>query len=93
MRQAGRPRHTAGILSQRVAQKLVLLNPRTGAYYSLDDIGARLWELCDGSRTISDAIAAICAEYDADPATVETDVLSLLDELTREDLVEVHTGA
>jgi hypothetical protein len=71
----------------------VLLDPQTGAYYSLDDVGARLWELCDGSRTRSETIAAICAEYDADPATVETDILSLLDELAREHLVEEYPSA
>ena len=83
-----RPRHVAHVLSQRVSGRLVLLDARSGAYYSLDDVGARVWELCDGSRTVADAVATISGEYAADAATVETDVLTLLDDLVRERLIQ-----
>lgn len=90
MHHDNRPRRVGHIISQRISEKLVLLDPKTGAYYSLDGVGARVWELCDGSRTISETVASICAEYDADPKAIEADVLNLLDELSREQLVDQH---
>jgi hypothetical protein len=88
-----RPRRVSYVLSQRVSQKLILLNSHSGAYYDLDGVGARIWELCDGSRTVADAVAVICTEYEADATTVEADVLELLHDLSRECLIEEHQDA
>ena len=65
----------------------VLLDPASGLYYSLDDVGGRIWELCDGSRLTSEVVAAIQEEYNAPPETIEADVLALLGELVDEKLV------
>jgi hypothetical protein len=93
MRPHIRPRRVTHVLSQRVAEKLVLLDARSGAYYSLDDVGARVWELCDGTRSVADTISAICDEYAADVTTIEADVLDLLADLSRERLIEAPTEA
>jgi hypothetical protein len=86
-----RPRRRSQVIAQRVSDRLVLLDSETGAYYSLDGVGVRLWELCDGSNTVTEAVAAICAEYDADAATVADDVREVLNELVRERLIEEHS--
>ena len=88
MRAQNRPRRVTHVLSQRVSGRLVLLDAQTGAYFSLDEVGARVWDLCDGSRTVADAVAVICEEYAADATTIEADVLSLLGDLSRERLIQ-----
>ncbi len=58
-----------------------------GHYYALNEVGARVWDLCDGTRSVSDVIALLSAEFDAPAATIDQDVLDLLHELCDERLV------
>lgn len=82
-----RPRQADRILSQGASEGLVLLNVEDGTYYALNEVGSRVWELCDGTRTVADAIGVICDEFDAPRDQVEADVLELLDDLFAEKLV------
>ena len=52
-------------LTQQVSGTVVLLNPDNGEYYALDEVGSRVWELCDGVRSLADVVSVICGEYDA----------------------------
>ena len=84
---ASRPRRQESILMQQAAGSHILLNPRRGECYALDDIGALIWSLCDGAHSIADIVAAICAEYDAPAETVEADTMELLQDLALEKLL------
>jgi Coenzyme PQQ synthesis protein D (PqqD) len=75
------------VLAQRAAEAVVLLDLDAGTYFSLDEVGARVWELCDGTRRAADVVALIQEEYDAPPEVVAADVLALLGELTGERLL------
>jgi hypothetical protein len=79
--------HAEQILAQANVDSLILLNPQDGQYYTLDEVGARVWQLCDGRRAVADVIAAIHAEYDAPLAAIQTDIVELLDDLAREKLL------
>jgi hypothetical protein len=83
-----RPNRAEEVLVQRADENLILLDPRNGYYYTLDDVGARIWELADGSRAVSDIAAILAAEYDASREQIEADALALLDEFVEEKLVE-----
>jgi hypothetical protein len=85
------PRRKATVLTQGMTDKLVLLDPDQGTYYTLDPVGRRVWELLDGSRTIAEAVAVICQEYGAPPMTVEADIRDLLQELRRDSLLDENT--
>jgi hypothetical protein len=75
------------ILKQEAAGTVVLLDLEDGRYFALDKVGGRVWDLCDGSRTVSEIAAIIGAEYDAPAETIERDLAELLSDLTHEDLV------
>ena len=87
MRLESRPTKEAHVLARQAADTLVLLNPANGEYYTLDDVGARIWELCDGTRSISEIAVTLCKEYNASPEAVEADALELLTDLSSERLV------
>jgi hypothetical protein len=82
-----RPARAERILSQRSAETVVLLDPHNGQYYSLDEVGARVWDLCDGSRRVADVVSTLLYEYDAPLEALQIDVVELLDDLARESLV------
>lgn len=82
-----RPCRNEQILVKRGAKESILLNPRTGEYYTLEEVGGRVWELCDGTRMVSEIISTIGEEFDAPIETVAADVTDLLQDLTNEHLV------
>jgi len=76
-----------GILKQQAADSLVLFNREEGQYYALDEVGARAWELCDGTRPLAAVVAVLVEEYDAPPETIAADLLELMEDLAQEGLV------
>ena len=52
-----------------------------GNYYSLNEVGCRIWELCDGNHTVGQLVEALAAEYEAPAETIEKDIFELLEEL------------
>jgi len=74
------------VLVQEADADAVLLDVDTGSYFALNEVGGRVWSLCDG-RTVSDIIDAICAEFDAPLEMIRADVLELLGALADEKLV------
>ena len=51
------------------------------ALYCLNDVGARIWELIDGERTVSHIGETIAEEYDVDARTAEQDVVEFFVQL------------
>ncbi len=82
-----RPRRQERILQQETAGTVLLLNMDDGRYYTLDPLGGRVWDLCDGSRTVADIVAIISEEYDAPSRTIEQDLRELLTDMANENLV------
>ncbi len=84
-----RPRRRERVLTQTAAGTLVLLDLDGGQYYSLDEVSARVWELCDGEHGVEGIVEAISAEYDAPVETIYEDVLAFLEEMLDEKLLVV----
>lgn len=68
----------AEVLLQRVDDAVVLLNTRTGAYFQLNRVAGRIFELCDG-RTAADLTAQLVREFDAPAERVGADVATTLE--------------
>ncbi len=88
-----RPMHADQVIARKASGTVILLNLDSGHYYSLDEVGSRVWELCDGARTVPEIVSRICQEYDAATDRVEQDVSELLAELAKEKLVHIGEPA
>jgi hypothetical protein len=82
-----RPVRVERLLSHKGDEELVLLDPEDGSYYTLDEVGARIWELADGTRTAAQIAEALDAEFDAPLEEIQADLLELLAELAASGLV------
>jgi hypothetical protein len=82
-----KPRRRERVLATRVDDQVALFDVDVGSYYGLDQVGGRVWELCDGSRELSDLVAVIGDEYDAPLDVVASDLKELLDDLASENLI------
>jgi hypothetical protein len=81
-------RRSDRVIAQSTAGTTVLLSMDGGKYYSLDEVGSRVWELSDGTRSIGETVAVLGGEYEVPRETLERDVLELLTDLRNENLVE-----
>jgi hypothetical protein len=79
----------ADVASQTVADEAILINLKTGVYYSLNPVGAAFWAALDGRRTVAEHARAIAAEYGVDESVVQGDLLELAGDLLRERLVGI----
>jgi len=65
------------------------LNLKDGVYYGLDTVGARLWSLVQEPKTFAELRETLLAEYDVEPAQLESDLRALLNQLAESELVAV----
>lgn len=65
----------------------VVLNLSSGRYFGLNAVGTRVWQLIAQGAGVDSVIRTVTAEYEADAATIERDVLALLEDLEKRGLV------
>jgi hypothetical protein len=82
-----RPARSPRVLAQQADGATVLLSLDEGTYFRLNEVGALIWDLCDGDHTVGEIVDAISAEYDASLDQVGADVISLVEELSSERLL------
>jgi Coenzyme PQQ synthesis protein D (PqqD) len=75
------PQRKDQVLVQKTASDFLLFNMNDGNYYSLNEVGCRVWELCDGTRSIAQLVETLAAEYDAPKEALAQDVSELLEKL------------
>lgn len=56
----------------------------------LEDVSARIWELCDGSNTLKDIIDSITKEYDVDCETATKDCIEFLTECDQKNVIDIN---
>jgi hypothetical protein len=69
--------------------EMVVLDLKSGCYYGLDAVGARVWALIEQPASLSVIRDAIMAEYEVDAERCERDIQAFLDKMQAVGLVEV----
>ncbi|ESW82365.1 hydrogenase expression protein HypA [Mesorhizobium sp. LSJC285A00] len=69
---------------------LALLDMRSNIYYSLNSVGAYIWELIQEPRPISEIRSAVLDRYNVDPERCKADVDGLLKGLADAGLARLH---
>jgi hypothetical protein len=82
-----RPQRRSDVLAQTAGDTVILLTPDSGEYFTLNEVGGRIWELADGSRSVAEIAGVLVEEYTAPLEEIQADVLGVLGELATEGLV------
>jgi hypothetical protein len=53
----------------------VIVTPQESVMHSLNPVGTRIWELADGTLTVSEILDVIVEEFEVDREEAEQDVL------------------
>ena len=78
------------VLFQELEGACVLLNLDTERYYSLDDVGTRMWQVMAEHNDVATVVEQLLDEYDVHEATLRHDLANLIAELTEEGLITVQ---
>ena len=73
-----------------LAGEAVILNLRSGEYFSLNDVGTRIWNLIQEPKTVGAVLESVLAEYDVEPDRIERDLLALFENMATNGLIEIE---
>lgn len=82
-------RRRSDIASRIIEGEAIIVKIKTGENYSLNHVGALVWQMADGTHTLADIVTAIVDRYDITVDQAQADLSELVSELEREQLVEV----
>jgi hypothetical protein len=85
------PRRASSVTSRALDGEAVLVDAERKKLTVLNGVGARLWELADGQRTMGEMARAISGEYDVNLVKAEADVASFCQDLAGRGLLTLGT--
>lgn len=77
------------VVSCALGDGVALLDLSTSTYYSLNPVGAHVWEAIKSPATILAIRRSIVETFDVSPAVCQTDLMVLLGQLHSAKLVEI----
>ena len=69
------------VMSRLVGDETVLLDLASGAYFGLDGVGKRIWEVISDGNSLTQTVAAVTEEFDVDEAQALEDVIEFTNTL------------
>ncbi len=75
------------VVHETIDGETILIHLGTGTYYSLDGVGAEIWELAVEGVSDDELAARVATRYDAEPALVQQTVGTFVEELIQEGLL------
>ena len=79
-------------VSSRVGDEVAVLGLDRAAYYGLNPVGARIWELIQKPVRLEQVASIVTSEYEVDRETARRDLMELVERLLAEGLVELRHG-
>jgi hypothetical protein len=80
------------VINETIAGEAVMIDLNTGTYYSLDAVGAEIWDEISRGASLEQIVSQLEARYDAPADAIEGAVRRLADELERENLIVGANG-
>jgi len=76
------------IVSRKIANEVILVPIRNNvgdleSIYTLNEVAARIWELIDGNRKVSEIKRMITEEFDVTPEQADIDIFEFLKQMER----------
>jgi hypothetical protein len=72
---------------REVDKEAIFLSEDGETVHVLNELGAFLWKLVDGTRTLEDILDAVCSEYDIARDVAARDLLAFMEKLARTGIV------
>jgi hypothetical protein len=79
------------VISREVGEEFVLLDLRTGTYFGLDPVGARIWSHLQQGHPLDQVIVRLVDEFEVTPEQALADAVELLKDLSGKGLIAAKT--
>src|SRR5436853_4787556 len=84
--------NSPNVIYETIEGEVILIDLKTGTYYSLRDSGAAVWQAIEQGAGEDGIAAELRSRYDASEEEIRDAVRRLLDELEHEGLVRAEEG-
>ena len=81
------------VISQEVSGETVLLDLESECYFGLDEVGTRIWQLLKETNDLKVIFDTLLDEYHVDEKRLQSDLETLLAEISDLGLVSVQAAA
>jgi PqqD family protein of HPr-rel-A system len=81
-----------GLTAADLGGEAVVLDPQSGRYYGLNELGAQIFELARKPRSVERIMQALLQEYDVEADKLKADLLSFLQQMEQRNLIEATDG-
>ena len=83
------PQPNPEAIGRIVDREAVIVLPQKGKVKVLNEVGAAIWDLIDGQRSIQEINESICQQFDVDSHTVEVDTIKFISDLVEKEIVHI----
>jgi hypothetical protein len=84
---AGLKINSPTVVQDTIDGEVVIVNLKSGSYYSLDRVGGDIWNLLEQGGTVGGIVDGIVQKYDGTRSEIENAIHKLVKELQEEELV------
>lgn len=84
------PKRTEKLPWREIDGRAVVIQPGAGKVHDLNEVGALLWTLADGSRTFDQIIDTVVERFDIQPAQARMDAREFYEGLEELGLVKIE---
>ncbi len=81
-----------GLTAADLGGEAVVLDPNSGRYYGLNELGARIFDLARKPRAVGHIKEVLLQEYDVAESKLKDDLLAFLHDMEQRRLIEVRDG-
>jgi hypothetical protein len=83
------PKRKKDLVFNKLNDQLIIINfNSTKQFHQANDVGARIWELCDGFNSTEQILEKLSEEFDEDSSIIAEDLNSYLSLLKENELLD-----
>jgi len=75
------------VINETIEGESVIINLNDGFYYSLDNVGAVIWEAINQETAVVSIVASVTSRFSGDQTAIEKGIDVLIAELKKENLI------
>lgn len=80
------------LLSAAMDDELVMMSLEKGAYYGMDAIASRIWELIEVPRSVAELCDLLRTEFDVELHVCQRDVIAFLQDVKDHEIIRIVAG-
>ena len=78
------------IVWRNLEGEAVLLNPNSGKYFGMNEVGCSFWEKVDGKRNVGEIVDLLFGEYKVERNNLEKDIDELVAALEKNQIITLE---